>query len=151
MAGHASDDARTERSDGASETPPAGRLLVVDAEPQILDLLSIVFEHAGYLVNLAEDPHEARNLIASQDVFDVALMDLWTHRKAAEDLIHLLSNLPPSHQPAIFGMVSRRPSPNERKRYLQLGVVDIIAKPFKIERLKSVVRSASHSVRLLRT
>jgi len=54
---------------------PACSILVVDDEPGIRDLLSLMLEAAGYTVTTAEDGIQAPKVLASQAI-DIVITDL---------------------------------------------------------------------------
>jgi DNA-binding NtrC family response regulator len=52
------------------------KILIVDDEPQILELLSIVLTRAGHEVHTAGDPHKALDICSQPASFDLVLCDV---------------------------------------------------------------------------
>lgn len=69
------------------------RILVVDDEPQIREMLSLYFSRHGYEVTTAENSAETLRATAAQE-FDVVVLDIGL---ADEDGLKLLANLKSRH------------------------------------------------------
>ena len=73
MAAHAAEDAA---ASAATEATPATRLMVVDDEDLLRELLAEQLEETGYKVLVAADGDEALALLAAGEAVDVLLTDL---------------------------------------------------------------------------
>ena len=105
------------------------KVLVVDDETSICEVLEIVLSNAGYTVRTALSVEAAIDLLASENV-DVVLTDLYmdTDRNAGLRLLeHLKSYLPKT--PAI--MMTAHGSIDTAIEAMRLGAVDYVQKPFK--------------------
>jgi two-component system OmpR family response regulator len=118
------------------------RILVVDDDRSLTELLKMVLEDAGYEVELAENGREAIVSAAKQPpdlvVLDVVMpeMDGW------ETSDHLLSHERTASIPIIF--LSARVGPEDQLRGWYRGCFDYLTKPFDIQELLEKVGQALH-------
>jgi two-component system OmpR family response regulator len=128
---------------GMIETRPEARLLVVEDEPNILELLSVSLRLAGFEVATATGGLEA--LTATQRhrpdlvVLDVMLPDL-----DGFDVARRLRS-GDTRTPVLF--LTARDATEDKVRGLTLGGDDYVTKPFSLEeviaRIRAVLRRAS--------
>jgi DNA-binding response OmpR family regulator len=121
-------------------TEPKKKVLVVDDDRSLTELLQMVLEDAGYAVALAENGREAI-VSAAKDppdlvVLDVVMpeMDGW----ATSD--HLLSHERTARIPIIF--LSARVAAADQLRGWYRGCFDYLTKPFDIQELLEKVGQA---------
>jgi len=121
-------------------TEPRKKVLVVDDDRSLTELLQMVLEDAGYAVALAENGREAI-VSAAKDppdlvVLDVVMpeMDGW----ATSD--HLLSHERTAKIPIIF--LSARVGAEDQLRGWYRGCFDYLTKPFDIQELLEKVSQA---------
>lgn len=106
----------------------AGRVLVVDDEPGMRDLLSRVLGDAGHVVSAVESGEEALVLLAREAV-DVLVVD---KNLPGIDGLSVLK-LVRASQPALRAiMITAYPSEESDARARALGVVAYIVKPFGV-------------------
>ncbi len=106
----------------------AGRVLVVDDEPGMRDLLSRVLGDAGHAVSAVESGEEALVLLA-RERFDVLVLDKNLPGLDGLGVLRLVR----SHQPALRAiMITAYPSPESDATARALGVVAYIVKPFGV-------------------
>jgi DNA-binding response OmpR family regulator len=116
------------------------KVLVVDDDRSLTELLQMVLEDAGYLVALAENGREAIVSAAKEPpdlvVLDVVMpeMDGW----ATSD--HLLSHERTAKIPIIF--LSARVQAEDQLRGWYRGCFDYLTKPFDIQELLEKVSQA---------
>jgi DNA-binding response OmpR family regulator len=115
-----------------------GRILVVDDEPSMRDLLSRVLGDAGHEVVTVESGEAALVLLA-REKYDVLVLD-----KNLPDIDGLaVLRLARSHHPAIRAiMITAFPSDESQAAARALGVVAYIVKPFWIVALVETVDAA---------
>ena len=112
------------------------RVLVLDDEANIRDLLSIALGHVGYDVVTAETCMGARNMLVQQSadllIFDVMLPD--------GDGIELCQRLRRDgvKTPVLF--LTARDATEDKVRGLTVGGDDYVTKPFSLEELIARVR-----------
>ena len=112
-----------------------GRILVVDDEPNLQELLRIVLEGEGYSVRQAFTYRDATALLAHQD-FDLVVCDIVLPDGNGLDLLrtHLASK-----PEARFAMITAHSTPVHMLTALREGAVEYLSKPFDVEELKLVV------------
>jgi DNA-binding response OmpR family regulator len=117
------------------------RILVVDDEPSVTDLLAYNLRKAGYETLLAADGREALRL-ARQSNPDLILLDLMIPEVDGLDVCRELRKT--SNVPII--MLTARGEEIDRVVGLELGADDYVSKPFGVRellaRIKAVLRRA---------
>ena len=120
------------------------RILIVDDEKGMRDLLSIMLKKEGYAVLQAESADRAREVVARGDL-DLVISDIsMPGSSGLEVLKH--SKAASVETPVI--MITAYASTESAIDALKLGAYDYIIKPFDIEELKLVVRNALERRRL---
>jgi len=119
----------------------SARILVVDDEPAVTDLLAYNLHKAGYEILLAADGREALRL-ARQSNPDLILLDLMLPEVDGLDVCRELRRT--SEVPVI--MLTARGEEIDRVVGLELGADDYVSKPFSMRellaRIKAVLRRA---------
>ena len=124
----------------AAEGVPPVRVLVVDDEPDLADLVSTALRFDGCRTMTAGDADEAVRL-ARDFRPDIAVLDVML---PGDDGVRLLARLRAEHAdlPAVF--LTARGETRDRIAGLRAGADDYIAKPFSLEellaRLQAVLR-----------
>jgi response regulator RpfG family c-di-GMP phosphodiesterase len=125
-----------------SERP---RVLVVDDEQSIRDMLAELLEMDGYNVATATDGMNALDVLESSAHFDLVLTDLKMPRMGGISLLDQVGRHSPSTTAVImtgFGTVETAIDAMKR------GAYDYILKPFKIDEVLHVVRRAIEKKRI---
>ena len=116
------------------------RILVVEDDKDISDMLKIYFVQQGYEVTVAARGTEAldqtRKQLPSVIVLDIMLPDI----DGYEVCTKLRTTLRTSHVPIIF--LTQKDERSDRIAGLELGADDYITKPFDIEELRLRVQGA---------
>jgi two-component system OmpR family response regulator len=127
----------------ASETETAeARLLVVDDEPNIVELLSASLRFAGFEVVTATNGQQALTMIASYQP-DLVVLDVMM---PGIDGFEVVRRMRESHQriPVLF--LTAKDATEAKITGLTLGADDYITKPFSLEeaiaRIRAVLRRA---------
>ena len=107
------------------------RILVVDDEVAIRDLIKEVMQLAGFEVSVCEDGLTALNLIR-RERFDLIILDVNLPKLDGFALLQKVRESAPS-QPII--LISARTDKEDVTHGLRLGADDYIRKPFGIEEL----------------
>jgi len=120
------------------------RVLVVDDEPMVRDVLSRYLTREGFAVSAAADGHEALEMIRS-DAPDVILLDLMLPRLSGLDVLRTVrmdGDLP-------IIILSAKATEQERIQGLQLGADDYVVKPYSpgevVARVHAVLRRTAPS------
>jgi diguanylate cyclase (GGDEF)-like protein len=117
-----------------------GRILVVEDDTDISNMLSIYFKSQGYEVVVTARGGEAMDRCRAQlphvIVLDIMLPDI----DGYEVCSRLRTNLRTSHIPIIF--LTQKDERSDKIAGLELGADDYITKPFDIEELRLRVQNA---------
>jgi DNA-binding NtrC family response regulator len=131
--------------DGGSRPISKGPLiLVIDDEPGIVDMLSIVFEKEGYRVAKARSCTEGLQLLERLSP-DLILTDLRMPDGSGFDILNATRERVP---PLPVVMITAYTSTKTAIDALKAGAYDYISKPFDVDELKHVVGKALESKRL---
>lgn len=115
------------------------RILVVEDEAPIRDMLRFALERAEFRVDLAADVPEARLRIAEQRP-DLILLDWMMPGVSGLEFTRELKASPTSHDLPII-MVTARGEEEDRVRGLNLGCDDYLSKPFSIPELVARIQA----------
>jgi PleD family two-component response regulator len=117
-----------------------GRILVVEDDFDISNMLDVYFDSQGYEVAVADRGEKGLELCRQQlphvIVLDIMLPDI----DGYEVCKRLRSNLRTSHVPIIF--LTQRDERSDKIAGLELGADDYITKPFDIEELRLRVQGS---------
>lgn len=118
------------------------KILIVDDEPDILDLLAYNLEREGYVVIRATDGESAVRLAADQRP-DLVLLDIMMPHMDGVEACRRIRQLPGGDQPFIVFLTARGEEYSEIAG-LEAGADDYVTKPIKprllITRLQAVLR-----------
>lgn len=116
-----------------------GKILVVDDDPSICEVLRLYLEKDGYSVSIANDGETALKMITEMPQ-DIMLIDIMLPKMDGNQLcreIRQISNVP-------IIMISAKEETFDKVLALELGADDYIIKPFDakevIARIKAVLR-----------
>lgn len=105
------------------------RILVVEDERPISELIRLSLTKAGYNVVCAYDGNEAANILENE-VFDLLLLDVMLPEISGFELMEYVK---PLGTPVIF--ITAKNSLQDRVKGLKMGAEDYIVKPFEIMEL----------------
>lgn len=114
------------------------RILVVDDDPAMLDVLRLRLQVWGYDVVLAEDALSGARL-AAQESPDAILTDVWLPDASGVDLLRALTKADP-RTPII--MMSAHGSVDLAVESMKDGAMDYLTKPLDYRRLKDLLAAA---------
>lgn len=109
------------------------RILVVEDDPSIRELLEMNFSVAGYHCSLAEDGKQALEQVARES-YDLAVLDIMLPKMDGFELFPYLER---AGIPVIY--VSAKSGETDRVKGLRLGAEDYMVKPFSV--LELLVRA----------
>ncbi len=117
------------------------RLLVVEDDPEMRELLRKVLEKDGFRVSVAQDGREAWALLgtAGCEAFDAVVTDMLMPRDGGLELLALIHGARPS-LPVII--VTAFGDWESYSRALELGAAGFISKPLRMAELRSAVHAA---------
>jgi two-component system NtrC family sensor kinase len=116
------------------------RLLIVDDEPGIVEVLKEVLGSGGYSIETASNGAEALARIASQS-YDLILSDLCMPEMSGEKFYRELSARFPHLRDRIIFVTGDTVSPNSR-RFLEETGARWLSKPFSIREIEKTVLAA---------
>jgi two-component system response regulator PilR (NtrC family) len=114
------------------------RVLVVDDEKSMRDLLAITLQKAGYEVTLAEGGAAAMEAIR-RDPFDAIITDLRMPKVDGLQVLRCAKDLSPDT--AVI-MVTAMASTETAVEAMKLGAYDYITKPFKLDEVNLIIKNA---------
>jgi len=120
------------------------KILVVDDELLIRDLLYDFFAEKDCLIMTANDVNEALELLDKNADFDVVLTDL---KMDGEDGLSFVDKIRTDFPQMPVIVMTGYPSVESAVEALRKRVYDYIIKPFNINRLYATVRAASEEHR----
>ena len=120
------------------------KILIIDDEKSILDLLNVVFKKEGYQVETFFSASKALEYIDRED-FDIVLSDIKLPQiSGMEILMHVREKRPdvPVVMITAFGTIK------QAVEALKEGAADYVVKPFDIEELKIIIAQGLEKKRL---
>jgi len=125
----------------SADARPHRRILVIDDEPTVRDVVSRYLERDGYRVDAAADGETARQLLERDP--DLVILDLML--PGMDGLAFLRDVRRESEVPVI--VLTARTDETDRVVGLELGADDYVVKPFSPRELVARVRSVLRRVR----
>ncbi|MDE6701131.1 MAG: response regulator, partial [Acetatifactor sp.] len=123
------------------------KILIVDDEKPICDLIDINLTAAGYHCKAVQDGLQAIELIEKED-FDLVLLDIMLPGADGYDIMEYIR---PLKVPVIF--ITAKHEVKDRVKGLRLGAEDYLVKPFDVvelvARVAVVLRRSNKTQRLL--
>ncbi|MGH9866754.1 MAG: PAS domain-containing hybrid sensor histidine kinase/response regulator [Candidatus Polarisedimenticolia bacterium] len=132
--------AEAPRSTSQSVAPPsqAGRILVVDDEETILELLHTLLEGSGHQVETACNGRQALEKLRATD-FDVIISDLKMPDMGGQRLYESLGQIKPHLLPRMIFSTGDTVSASTQTFFQKIGN-PYLSKPFKLEEVDEMVR-----------
>jgi len=116
----------------------SARLLIVEDDPEMRDLLRKVLEKEGYWVSVAADSHEAKAWL-SKIPFDLVVTDMVMPDNGGLELLQGIR----ASQPALpVIIITAFGDWGSYSRALELGAAAFISKPLKMAELTTAVHTA---------
>jgi two-component system response regulator PilR (NtrC family) len=120
------------------------RILIVDDEPSMRDMLRIVLRRDGYEVAVAENGRQAIEHLQRQPV-DLLLSDIRMPDVSGVDVLRTAKDL---NRDVIAFMMTAFASTDTAVEAMRLGAVDYFTKPFSMDELRLKVRQHLETSRL---
>ena len=112
------------------------KLLVVDDDPTICDVIKIYFENEGYEVKIANDGAEGVNFFKMYEP-DLVLLDIMLPKKDGWQVCREIREV--SSKPVI--MITAKGEVFDKVLGLELGADDFVVKPFDMKELSARVKA----------
>ena len=120
------------------------KILIIDDEKSILDLLSVVFKKEGYTVETALSAKMALELIDKEE-FDLVLTDIKLPQMSGMKILQYVKEKYPA-MPVV--MITAYGTIKQAIEALKMGAMDYIVKPFNMEELKIIVAQGLENRRI---
>jgi len=122
----------------------AARILVVDDERSMRDLLAITLRQAGYEVTLADGGETAIETLKAE-AFDLVITDLRMRKLDGIAVLRAAKELSPH---TVVLVVTAFASTETAVEAMKLGAYDYITKPFKLDEMRLTIEKALERKRL---
>lgn len=120
------------------------KILVVDDEQSLRDVLSIMLKRAGYTVTSAMDGEEAIELL-NKEIFDLVITDLRMPKIDGMDVLKAVKSVSPETVVLIITAFATADSAVEA---MKQGAYDYLTKPFQVDEVQLIIRNALERRRL---
>lgn len=120
------------------------KILIVDDEQNIREVLSIFLKDEGYTVSVANDGKSALEAVKN-DIFDLVITDLKMPKFSGFDLLKSIKETSPATVVVIITAYGTTESAVEA---MKLGAFNYIQKPFKINDIRLIVKNALEKLEL---
>jgi two-component system nitrogen regulation response regulator NtrX len=124
------------------------KILVLDDEQSIIDIISTPLESEGYVVCKTTQAKEAIQMFIREEP-DICILDILMDNKEIVGIV-VLKESKARDNAAIFVMVSRLTDDKSREQCSMLGAFDYLEKPINIEELVDTIKDIKEEVRLRR-
>jgi two-component system phosphate regulon response regulator PhoB len=118
------------------------RILIVEDEPEIREMIRYILEPLGYRLSEADNTLDARKLLSQSD-YDLILMDWMLPGRSGLEFTKELKQKHHTTSPPII-MLTARADESDKVQGLDSGADDYITKPFSprelVARIKAVIR-----------
>lgn len=114
-------------------------ILIVDDELSMREFLKILLEKDGHIVEVAADASSALKVAANND-FDLVISDI---RMPGMTGLEMLAELKRNKPDLPVIMITAFASPEDAVNAMKNGAFDYITKPFKVDEIKRIIRSAT--------
>ena len=114
------------------------RILVVDDEAGIREVLQEILEDEGYEVFSAEDGMEAVNTLKTEPI-DLVILDVWLPQKGG---IEVLEEIKATYVDMPVIVISGHGSIDVAVKAVKMGAFDFLEKPLSLEKVVTLVRNA---------
>ncbi|MCU7796026.1 MAG: phosphate regulon transcriptional regulator PhoB [Candidatus Thiodiazotropha sp. (ex Myrtea spinifera)] len=122
------------------------RILIVEDEPEIREMIRFTLEPRGYVVSEADNAQDARRLLGKH-AYDLILMDWMLPGRSGLEFTKEIKQKNQKSSPPII-MLTARADESDKVEGLDSGADDYITKPFSprelAARIKAVIRRNSH-------
>src|SRR5262244_4027907 len=123
------------------------KVLIVDDEPAIREVLEMILQEWGYDVRLAADGAEAKQLVESYDP-EIVISDVVMPQLSGLDLLRCLKAGNPS-RPVI--LVTAHASIDLAVESMKQGAQDFITKPMDYPKLRAILKAAESDIQTRQT
>ena len=127
--------------------PNSIRILVVDDERSVREMISILLAREGYEITTAPNGDKAEALLEAGERFDLVITDLAMDKGDGLQVLSAVKDRDP-HSPVI--LITAFGSTESAVEAMKKGAHDYIEKPFNVDKFKLIVRNALDHRTLIR-
>ena len=120
------------------------KILVVDDEQSLREVLSIMLKRAGYAVTIAMDGEDAVELL-QKEIFDLVITDL---RMPKVDGMEVLKAVKSASPETVVLIITAFTSADSAVEAMKQGAYDYLTKPFQLDEVQLIIRNALEKRRL---
>ncbi len=120
------------------------KILIVDDERSLRDVLSIMLKRAGYDISVASDGDEAIARI-EKELFDLVITDLKMPKVGGLDVLKAVKDASPD---SVVLLITAFASAESAVEAMKLGAYDYLTKPFQVDEVQLIIRNALEKRRL---
>jgi two-component system response regulator PilR (NtrC family) len=120
------------------------KILVVDDEQSLREVLSIMLKRAGYAVTSAADGEEAIEHL-NKEIFDLVITDL---RMPKGDGMEVLKAVKSASPETVVLVVTAFATADSAVEAMKQGAYDYLTKPFQVDEVQLIIRNALEKRRL---
>ncbi|MDH4368993.1 MAG: sigma-54 dependent transcriptional regulator [Nitrospira sp.] len=120
------------------------KILVVDDEQSLREVLSIMLRRAGYTVISATDGEDAIELI-HKEIFDLVITDL---RMPKIDGLEVLKAVKSASPETVVLIITAFATADSAVEAMKQGAYDYLTKPFQVDEVQLIIRNALEKRRL---
>ncbi len=121
-----------------------GRILVVDDERSMREILHIFLKNEGYTVTLADNGESAVEAV-KRDIFDLIITDMNMPKLSGLELLRNVKKITPD---TIVVVITAFGTTESAVEAMKQGAYDYIQKPFQMDDIRLVVKNALEKQRL---
>lgn len=120
------------------------KILVVDDEKSLREVLSIMLKRAGYTVTEASDGDEAIGHV-NKEIYDLVITDLRMPKADGMDVLKAVKSASPDTVVLVITAFATSDSAVEAMKH---GAYDYLTKPFQVDEVQLIIRNALEKRRL---
>src|SRR5580765_105190 len=126
---------------------PKTKVLIVDDEPAIREVLEMILQEWGYDVRLASDGAEAKQLVESYDP-EIVISDVVMPQLSGLDLLRCLK-IGNASRPVI--LITAHASIDLAVEAMKQGAQDFVTKPMDYPKLRAILKAAESDIEMRET
>ncbi|HEV8540493.1 MAG TPA: sigma-54 dependent transcriptional regulator [Nitrospiraceae bacterium] len=121
------------------------KILIVDDERSMRDVLSIMLKKAGYAVTTANDGEEAIEQIG-KEIFDLVITDLKMPKAGGLEVLKAVKEVSPE---TVVLVITAFASTETAVEAMKRGAYEYLTKPFQVDEVQLIIRNALEKHRLV--
>ncbi len=121
------------------------KILVIEDEKNMREILKMLLEEEGYDVSVAGDGNEGLDWL-NRDIFDLVITDI---KMPGVDGFHILKKAQEVSPETLVIMITAFGTTESAVEAMKFGAYDYIHKPFKIDEIRLVVKNALEKRKLM--